>query len=182
MPYPAQISREQIIATAASQIATNGVHTLSLGKVARTLNVSTPSLYRHIANKGELIRAVNLDTLEQLFAKFDEVDDTLPASDRLFALLNVQRTFAHANPHVYQLAFTTPDHRPDEALLVKMVLPLQAIMVEVAGKANALAALRGALALVHGFVMLELNDQLRRGGDLSADFQQIIRAYLNGWS
>lgn len=182
MPYPAHISREQIIETAIAQIAESGVHALSLGKVARTLAVSTPSLYRHIANKNELICAINLHTLQRLFAKFDAVDTTLPARARFQELLHAQRDFAHANPHVYQLAFTTPDNRPNEDLLVQMVLPLQAIMVEIAGEANGLAALRGALALVHGFVMLELNDQLRRGGDLSADFNKTIQAYLRGWS
>ncbi len=180
MPYPSQISREQIISTAIEQIRTNGVHKLSLGKLAKTLGVSTPSLYRHIANKQALLRAVNLDTFQRLFVEFDSVDDQLSAIDRLIALLNAQRDFAHANPHVYQLAFTTPDNRPDEQLLVQMVLPLQAIMVDIVGETRALAALRGAMALVHGFVMLELNDQLRRGGDLSADFQHSIQAYLRG--
>jgi hypothetical protein len=44
-----------------------------------------------------------------------------------------------------------------------------------------LAALRGVLALVHGFVMLEINNVLRRGGSLTADFTQIITTYISGW-
>ncbi len=182
MPYPSQISREEIITTAIAQIATNGVHALSLGRLAKTLGVSTPSLYRHIANKDELLRAVNLATLERLFAKFASVESDLPAREKLAAILNAQRVFAHANPHIYQLAFTTPNNRPDENLLVQMVQPLQESIGEIVGTTHALAALRGAIALVHGFIMLELNDQLRRGGDLSADFQAAIEAYLRGWS
>jgi hypothetical protein len=47
--------------------------------------------------------------------------------------------------------------------------------------AQSLAALRGLLALVHGFVMLEMNNQLRRSGSLEEAFTQSAAAYLRGW-
>ena len=59
---------------------------------------------------------------------------------------------------------------------------VQEIMARISGAENSLAALRGSLALTHGFITLELNGQFRRGGDLSETFDQIIRAYLAGWS
>jgi hypothetical protein len=62
-----------------------------------------------------------------------------------------------------------------------MALPLQALMSAVSGPEDSLAALRGAMALVHGFVLLELHGQLRRGGDLAVDFDTVVRAYLRGW-
>ena len=64
--------------------------------------------------------------------------------------------------------------RPNEDVLTQLVLSIQAIIAEIAGEAHALATLHGALALTHGFILLELNNQLRRGGDLSADFDQAI--------
>jgi hypothetical protein len=54
-------------------------------------------------------------------------------------------------------------------------------MTAVSGPKNSLAALRGAMALVHGFVLLELHGQLRRGGDLALDFDTAVHAYLRGW-
>jgi hypothetical protein len=42
-------------------------------------------------------------------------------------------------------------------------------------------ALRGALALVHGYVMLELKNQFQHGGDLRLAFEASVRAYLRGW-
>ena len=105
------------------------------------------------------------------------------AVEQLTALLHAYRSFAHAHPNSYILAFTNNDDslRPDEDLLEQMVLPIQALMTAVSGVENSLAALRGAMALVHGFVMLELHGQLRRGGDLSAAFAAAVQAYLRGW-
>lgn len=55
------------------------------------------------------------------------------------------------------------------------------MIAEISGERYALVALRGALALAHGYVMLELNRQLRRGRDLDKTFDQVIIAYLTGW-
>jgi hypothetical protein len=54
-------------------------------------------------------------------------------------------------------------------------------MAEIAGEAYSLTALRGLLALIHGFVVLEINQQLRRGGNLDAAYQESLAAYLAGW-
>ena len=54
-------------------------------------------------------------------------------------------------------------------------------MAKITGQKQSLPALRGALALVHGFVMLELKDQLQRGGDLTMAFDASVNAYLHGW-
>jgi len=62
-----------------------------------------------------------------------------------------------------------------------MIQPLQQLIAAISGEAAALMALCGALALVHGFVMLELHQQLRRGGDLDAAYDAAINVYLAGW-
>jgi len=61
-------------------------------------------------------------------------------------------------------------------------LKITGAIAEIRSEAHALTPLRGALALAHGYVMLELNRQLRRGGDLEQTFEQGIIAYLIGWS
>jgi hypothetical protein len=98
-------------------------------------------------------------------------------------LARAYRHFAHQNPHLYMLAYTHKNEglRPDETVLTDMVLPIQAIMAQISGEPASLTALRGALALLHGFVMLEINEQLQRGGDLDQAFTQSVGAYLHGW-
>ncbi len=185
MPYPAQIDRDTIVAQARRLIREQGVEALTLAKLARALGVKAPSLYRHVANKQALLVAVNLDTLNDLFEALAEArrDATRPSSERLLAVLRAFRQYALTHPSLYQLAMTSPpgDGRPEEEMLVQMVLPLQALMADVVGEADSLSALRGAVALAHGFVMLEINQQLQRGGDLEAAFVASAEAYLRGW-
>ena len=185
MPYPTQITRESIIRQATVMIEQNGVEQLSLGKLATALGVKAPSLYRYVNNKDALLKAVNLQTVQELFAAYGEAlaDVSGEAEVKLTAVLHAHRAFALSQPQGYMLALANPNdaQRPDEDALLQMVLPIQALTVELTGEAHSLAALRGALALVHGFVMLELNNQLRRGGNLSADFGQAIAAYIQGW-
>lgn len=185
MPYPTQITRESIIQKAAQMVEQDGVEQLSLSKLAAALGVKAPSLYRYVNSKDALLQAVNLQTVQELFAAYQQALVTVrgDAAVQLTAVLHAHRTFAHTRPQCYMLALANPNdaQRPDEDVLVQIALPIQAIVAQITGEAHALAALRGALALVHGFVMLELNNQLRRGGDLTADFGQAVNAYIQGW-
>jgi AcrR family transcriptional regulator len=184
MPYPSQIDRDQVIQQASNMIAGDGVDNLSLHKLAAVLGVKAPSLYRYVKNKTELIREANLATLAEMFAMMDEaaVTSSGEPEEKLLAILLAYRAFAHANPRRYLLVYhENDDYRSDEDLLVQMVLPVQEIMADLTGEAHSLTALRGALALVHGFVLLEINNQLRRGGDLDEAFRESVQAYLRGW-
>lgn len=184
MPYPGQIDQPQIVEQARAMIEAEGVEALSLHKLAAALEVKAPSLYRHVGNKAELLRAVNAGTIAQLIAALQEAGQQQggPPQAQLLAILQTFRHFAQRHSHCYQLAFTAQvgETRPDEAWLVEMVLPLQALMAQISGEAAALSALRGALALAHGFVLLELNRQLQRGGDLGVAYREAIEAYLRG--
>ena len=186
MPYPNQVSKESIVHRAAELIEEAGVDALSLSKLAAALGVKAPSLYRHIGNKNQLLQEVNLLTLQNLFATLQQAIEQANGDPQMQmeALCVAYRQFAHRHAQLYLLAYTHKAEglRPDEDLLVEMIMPIQMVMVQICGEANALTALRGALALMHGFVMLELNEQLQRGGDLELAYTQSLAAYLRGWS
>ena len=185
MPYPTQASREEIVIQAWRLIEADGVENVSLSNVAAALGIKAPSLYRHVGSKAGLLQAVNLHTTQQLITALQTAAAHASGSphQQLAALLHAYRTFAHAHPNSYVLAFTNNNEllRPDETILAQMALPFQELMTAVSGPKNSLAALRGAMALVHGFVLLELHGQLRRGGDLALDFDTAVHAYLRGW-
>lgn len=184
-PYPAKTDQTEILGVARALIEREGFEALSLSKVAAEIGIKSPSLYRHFANKSALTKAVIAQTLQELFEAYELAmsDRKDPPFERLIRLFHVHRDFAHANPNAYILAYTTTDPalRVDADELERQAIIVQEIMAEISGKARSLPALRGALALVHGFVMLELKDQLQRGGDLTDAFDQSIRAYLRGW-
>lgn len=185
MPYPSQVTPDKIISQAWQMIENDGIDNLSLSKLAASLGIKAPSLYRHVGSKSGLLQRVNLHTSQQLIEMLKQtaVQTNGSPDEQLTALFLAYRHFAHAHPNCYILAFTNNDDalRPDEDLLEQMVLPIEEWMTAVSGVENSLAALRGAMALVHGFVMLELHNQLRRGGDLAADFEAAVQAYLRGW-
>ncbi|ABX06830.1 MAG TPA: TetR/AcrR family transcriptional regulator [Herpetosiphon sp.] len=184
MAYPAQTDYPTIIRTAQRLIERDGVEQLALASLANELGIKAPSLYRYVANKNALLKGVVTVTIQQLFAAYDQVLATSPndAQSQLVAISHGHRQFAHAQPKNYALALTaaSPEQRADPALLVEMVLPIQAIMAQISGQEHSLAALRGLLGLIHGFVLLELNQQLQRGGDLSSAFDLAVRSYLAG--
>jgi AcrR family transcriptional regulator len=185
MPYPAQVDRETIIEKARELIEAHGVDQLSLSVLARELGIKAPSLYHHFQNKTALLRGVNEATGLALVAAIRESIGEVKGSprDQITAMLHAYRAFAHEYPATYGLAFTNTiaDLRGDPDQAEQSALPLQALMAQITGEADSLAALRGAMALAHGFVMLELSGQFRRGGDLNEAFDKAVAAYVRGW-
>ncbi|MCL4867887.1 MAG: TetR/AcrR family transcriptional regulator [Anaerolineae bacterium] len=185
MPYPAQTDYPTIVAMAHQLIEQEGAEQLSLAQLAAACGIKAPSLYRHIPNKAALLRAVNSLTINELFTALAAAQQTTSPDPQaqLTAILYGYRAFALAHPQTYNLAFTTldPAERPETQTLEPMVLPIQDIMAQISGAEHSLAALRGALALVHGFVSLEMKGQFQRGGDLDGAFAAAVHAYLQGW-
>ncbi len=184
MPFPAQTDRDTILKTARKMLEAGGVDGLSLNKLAKKLGISAPSLYHHFRNKNALLRAINAETNARLLAAMAPGLQTPGATtDKILAVARAYRAFAHANSYTYDLLFTNTldDLRPNHTEAVQGVLPYQQVMAEIAGDDRSLAATRGLLALMHGFVMLELADQLRRGGDLTEAYEQAVQAYIAGW-
>lgn len=185
MPYPAQVDCETIIEKARELIEANGVDQLSLGALARELGIKAPSLYHHFQNKTALLRGVNEATGQALVAAIRNAIDPADSDTQaqIMAMFHAYRAFAREHPATYGLAFTNTiaELQGDPEQAAQLALPLQALMARLVGEADSLAALRGAWALMHGFVMLELSGQFRRSGDLDEAFQRATEAYVRGW-
>jgi AcrR family transcriptional regulator len=184
-PYPVQTDRKTIVETAFELIEQKGVESLSLSKLASQLGIKAPSLYRYIASKESLLQAVIELTYLRLFEAYDAALESASEdpTDQLIKLSHAHRSFAQANPNTYMLAYTTsnPELPSNPDILLERAILIQGIMMQISGEENSLTALRGVLALIHGFISLELNGQFRRGGDLSETFDAVIQAYLRGW-
>ena len=192
-PYPAQVTQERIVETAWRMIEEDGsMENLPVSRLAKELGVKAPSLYRYFASKAELLQAVNTYTLSLLFEEMNIVLEGHRQQAPLEQLIVVAkgfRQFGHQHPVVYTLAFTTiePDANnggQDSAEKNQQfadLLRLQALIAEISGGTHSLTSLRGLLAIMHGFVMLEINQQLRRGGDLDEAYEKSVEAYLRGW-
>lgn len=185
MPYPAQVNRDALIEAARQMIEAEGsAEKVTLARLADRFGISAPSLYRHVQNKIELLQAVNLITLTQMTAFLRAAIDSADpdARARVIAMGRAYRDFALQHPVTYHLAYAgTVEADPDPAILEALAIPLQQVMAALVGAANSLAALRGAWALMHGFVLLEIQGRFRRGGDVEAAFFRALQAYIDGW-
>jgi AcrR family transcriptional regulator len=185
MPYPVQITAEDVIAAARKLIEQEGLDQLALARLATALGVKAPSLYRLFPSKSALLRAINETTLHDLAAAMNE--GIAQAGDnpeaKIMGMAAAYRAFALRFPAAYGLLFATTiaEVRGDPEMAEAVALPLQAIMAQIAGPEQALTALRGAWALAHGFIMLELNGQFQRGGDLEAAYLHAVQVYAAGW-
>lgn len=183
MPHPAQINYEQIVTTARALFEAQGSEGVSMAQLAAALGVKAPSLYKHVADKDALLQGVNTVTMGELTgAMLAAAGSGGTVSARCMAMAEAYWDYAHAHPVAYTLATTSRGAAaPDPALLEGLALPLQAVFSEGVGEGEALVALRGAWALLHGYVALALGGQFRRGGDVRAAYLRGFGAYLAGW-
>jgi len=184
-PYPAQVDQALIVDKARELIEQDGADNLTLAKLASALNIKAPSLYKYVNSRAHLIKVVNTVTAQQLQDVIDNaIKDTTTPREALVHISIAYRVFALANPIIYSLLYSNldADSRPDTQLMESIALPLQKLMSTTVPLGYSLEALRGALALLHGFITLELNGQFQRGEDIELAFHHSIQAYLDGWS
>ncbi|MET7303249.1 TetR/AcrR family transcriptional regulator [Embleya sp. NPDC005575] len=73
-----QLSREQIVAEAVRLLDEEGLEALSMRRLGTRLNAGATSLYRHVANKDELIELV----VDEVYGELDVPDVSDPANWR----------------------------------------------------------------------------------------------------
>ncbi len=187
MPYPSRLSRESIISTARDLIAEHGAADVSLHRIARALDVKTPSLYRYVRNKNALLRTINETTLEQLYTVLKQSVEGNNNDDPAALLLTAShayRDFAAANYTLYNLLFNTafPDIVPDSDTVEDDLSPIEAVIERLVKESGDRAAitLQGLLSLMHGFVTLEQSGQFEPHADAHHAYTTVVRTYLNG--
>jgi AcrR family transcriptional regulator len=181
MPYPSQFTRDALTQTARSLFEEHGYEAVSMAQIASALNVKASSLYKHVQDKSALLRDVNTLTLQELSDTLQvAVEKGLTPYDQCLLMGRAYWDFALARPVTYELAFMHHyNATPDADINDRLSQPLQYVFAQSVGHDDALDALRGAWALLHGFVSLALGDQFRRSGPV--DYERAFRAYLAGW-
>lgn len=184
MPYPAQVTPERILDRAEHFIEQAGAEQMSLQQLAADLGIKPPSLYRYFSNKADLLRAVNLRTNTALVNAMRDAAAQPADSDsaRLLHMGHAYRDYVLAHPQSYLLAYGSPAPalQPDAAHLATLALEIEHIVAPLNTHIDSLTLVRGIWALIHGYVMLELTQQFKRGGDLGATFTQILGIYIDG--
>ena len=162
MPTPARTSRDALVAAGRSILEEGGLPGLTMQAVAHAVGVRAPSLYKHVEDRGALIRLV-ADA-----AALDLSASVAAAGPELAPLARAVRTWAHAHPEAFRLVFSgqgSPDVAPAASA---PVLHLGSVS---AGPNDALNAARLVTAWATGFISMELAGAFRLGGDVDEAFE-----------
>jgi hypothetical protein len=107
--------------------------------------------------------------------------------DALMALADAYRCFALDRPGIYPLTLVAPSEPvgPDDAALATAAQELLHMLLLVFASCgiqgdDALHAIRGLRALLHGFAMLEAVEGFKLALDREESFHRSLRAYLAG--
>jgi AcrR family transcriptional regulator len=156
----------EIVAAARELLEREGPAGMSMRRVADSLGIRAPSLYKHVRDKGELEAAL-------ISEGFEDVAERLEAACSLAELGAAYRAFALTHPHLYRLMLGGP--LPRERLVPGAEQRAAAPVIAAAGGDADRA--RALFAFAHGMVILELDDRFPPGADLAAAWARGLRAF-----
>ncbi len=167
MPAVARTSREAIVVAARGILERDGLEGLTMQAVAAAVGVRAPSLYKHVADRGQLVRLVLDATVGELGERLRQVPPG-PPSERIVWLAHRFRSFGHEQPAAFGLLFASlPDSwRADPIANAEAVRPLIGAVAELVGPDQVLEATRTLTASCVGFVTMELAGAFRLGGSV----------------
>jgi AcrR family transcriptional regulator len=156
----AGLDTEAVVAAAAALADADGLHQLTLARLAAALGIRTPSLYAHINGLDDLRARLGARGAWELAAALQLAAAGRAGGDALRAIALAYREYAHTHPGIYaamQIASDTDEFQAAGAAVVgPIVAVLRGYALEGEPAIHAVRAIRSAL---HGFVALE-----REGG------------------
>ena len=166
MPAHAQTSTAAIVTAGRQLLEERGMDALTMREVADVVGVRTPSLYKRVRDRSDLVRLILEDVTDELTAAADTAADSGDPAADLRAMIAAYRRFAHANPIAYTL-LNAPHSAPGAtARSERSAATLLRLVNELADPQHALPAARTIVAWANGFITMELAGAFQLGGDL----------------
>jgi len=158
----------------------HGLEGLTLAAVAQRCEVATPSLYKHVANLGELKALVGVRVLDDMTERFTAAVLGRGGDEAVTALMGAYRAYVADHPKRYSAMPMDPLHDPiQKAAGAKqidvMFATLRSYGLEGTATVHAARRLR---VLVHGFASIESADGFGLPEGLDDTYDQLIQMYL----
>jgi AcrR family transcriptional regulator len=166
MPAHAQTSTAAVVAAGRQLLEERGIDALTMQDVAVAVGVRAPSLYKRVSGRSDLLRLILEDVTDELTAALDAAAGSGDPAADLPAMAAAYRGFAHANPVAYMLMNALPAPPGAAERSARSTATLLRTVAELAGSQHALVAARTLVAWANGFIMMELAESFRLGGDL----------------
>jgi AcrR family transcriptional regulator len=98
------LTREAISKAARDILVAEGLHAVSLRRVAGSLGVTAPALYAHVVDKRDLLQGIAEQEVTALLDRFREVEAADPV-ERLRAMCHVYVDYGLRNPDLFRAMF-----------------------------------------------------------------------------
>jgi AcrR family transcriptional regulator len=171
------LSKTIIAREAVALVNEQGIDSLSVGTLARRLDVKPPSLYNHIDGLADLKRVMMLQGLQELGTRLGQAAVGRSGFHALRDVAHAYRTFAKEQPAVYLLTLEAPPSQDDDyQKIVREVLDI--VLAVFRGYElepdQAIHAVRCFRSALHGFVSLELAGGFGLPFDVDESFERLI--------
>lgn len=163
--------------------AAGSVTAVSLTALAESLDIRVPSLYNHVASLEDLQHGMAVAGVRLLLDELRAAAVGLVARPSLEAMAHAYRQFARTHPGIYPLTIRAPEPDDQElGALAQELLQMLLLVWATVGLTgdDALHAVRGFRAVLHGFTALETAEGYRMSLDRDDSFRRLIAAYLDG--
>lgn len=179
--------RVELVEAAARLLESSGdAQALSLAAVAREAGIAAPSIYRHFADRNQLVEAVVADRFERLDdALLHAMAGTSGPAEALRACCRAYCRFGLDHPGHYQVLFSVslaldparPGERPGERVFGRLVAAVQACVdADVARHGDASLMAVNVWVALHGIVSLRIS----RPGHAWPSVGTLVNAALSG--
>lgn len=159
--------RDEILDVATTVLEEQGPDALTMRELATRMGMRAPSLYKHVADKADILAGLQERALLGLAAHLEAAG---PGLDRL---ADAYRSWARAHPKLYELATRRPLER--DRLAPGVESAAAAPLVAATGGDEHLS--RALWAMAHGLVDLELSDRFPPGADLDATWRTALSGF-----
>ena len=181
------LTPQRVVEEAGAVADASGLDRLTLAAVAERFGVAIPSLYKHVNGLDGLRRDLAVQAVRELTDALSRAAVGRARRDALHAMAGAYRAYATAHPGRYAASVRAPapgdtEHQAaaDDALTVfRAVLAGYGI-----NGADAIDAIRGLRAALHGFVALEAAGGFGLPQSVDASYHRLVDALdaaLTAW-
>jgi len=180
MPTPPKTSTVEIVRAARDLIAEQGIEALTMQAVADQVGVRGPSLYKHFADRSDLLRAVERTVVADLQSVLTAASRSPDDQVALREMAAAYRRFAKKSPSKYALIFAlhTHDEETEAARRQALEPALKRLQNWLGDPSLAFLRARVLTAFLHGFVSMEVAGTFQFGGSIDEAFRAGIDLLL----
>ncbi len=173
----AGLDPEAVVDAAAALADAEGLEALSLARVAAAVGVRTPSLYVHVDGLDDLRRRLGARGMRELTETMRDAAVGRSGEPALRAVAAALRDYAHAHPGTYAAAQRAPEPG-DEAGAAAAGAVVDVLLALLAGYglegSDAIHAVRGIRAALHGFILLEAAGGFGLPEDVDESYSRLL--------